>query len=111
VLPKGFHRIRHYGLLAGTMRKDSIALTRKLLAVAAPPENDALEDTRAPCPCCGGHMIVIEAFARWQQPRAPPSTALSIRNSRHDPAWLNLTPPRSRCASGNAAAHAIATGK
>ena len=75
VLPKGFHRIRHYGLLAGTMRKDSIALARKLLAVTPPPEDGATEeppDTRPPCPCCGGHMVVIEAFARWQQPRAPP---------------------------------------
>jgi hypothetical protein len=25
-----------------------------------------------PCPCCGGRMIVIEIFARWRQPRAPP---------------------------------------
>lgn len=76
VLPTGFHRIRHYGLLAGTRRKSNIALARKLLAVAPPPEDNALEDPpdpRPPCPCCGGHMIVIETFARWQQPRAPPS--------------------------------------
>jgi hypothetical protein len=76
VLPRGFHRIRHYGLLAGSSRKDSIALARKLLAVAPPPEEDAVEepiDNRPPCPACGGRMIVIETFARWQQPRAPPS--------------------------------------
>lgn len=82
VLPKGFHRIRHYGLLAGTTRKDSIALARKLLAVPPPPEDDAPDeppDRRPPCPCCGGHMIVIEAFARWQQPRAPPSAIPPIR--------------------------------
>ena len=75
VLPTGFHRIRHYGLLAGTARKDSIALARRLLAVAPTPEKETPEeppDTRPPCPCCGGPMIVIEAFARWQQPRAPP---------------------------------------
>lgn len=78
VLPKGFHRIRHYGLLAGAMRKESIALARKLLAAAPTSEEqeaDEQPDTRPPCPCCGGHMIVIEAFARWQQPRAPPSNA------------------------------------
>lgn len=76
VLPRGFHRIRHYGLLAGTTRKDSIARARKLLAVAPQPDDDTVEeppDTRPPCPCCGGHMIVIETFARWQQPRAPPT--------------------------------------
>lgn len=75
VLPTGFHRIRHYGLLAGGTRKDSLALARRLLAVAPPPEDTAPEeppDTRPPCPCCGGQMVVIEAFARWQQPRAPP---------------------------------------
>ena len=78
VLPQGFHRIRHYGLLVGSARKDGIALARRLLGVAPQAEDDALDDppdVRPPCPCCGGHMIVIEAFARWQQPRAPPSNA------------------------------------
>lgn len=82
VLPSGFHRIRHYGLLAGTKRKDSIELARKLLAVAPPPEDGAVEeqpDTRPPCPCCGGHMVVIETLTRWQQPRAPPSATSLIR--------------------------------
>jgi hypothetical protein len=75
VLPRGFHRIRHYGLLASTARKTSLALARALLDVAPPPDNDAPQeplDARPPCPCCGGHMIVIETFARWYQPRAPP---------------------------------------
>jgi hypothetical protein len=74
VLPRGFHRIRHYGLLAGTARKASLALARDLLAVA-PPDDDTPEeplDPRPPCPCCGGRMVIIEAFARWSQPRAPP---------------------------------------
>jgi hypothetical protein len=75
VLPRGFHRIRHYGLLAGTARKASLALARELLAVAPPPDDDTPEeplDPRPPCPCCGGRMVIIEAFARWSQPRAPP---------------------------------------
>ena len=38
VLPHGFHRIRHYGLLASSARKASIARARELLAVAPPPE-------------------------------------------------------------------------
>ena len=37
VLPRGFHRIRHYGLLASSARKASLALARELLDVAAPP--------------------------------------------------------------------------
>lgn len=81
VLPRGFHRIRHYGLLAASSRKPGLALARKLLNVAAPAEQTAADeppDQRPPCPCCGGHMIVIETFERWQQPRAPP-TVMPIR--------------------------------
>jgi hypothetical protein len=75
ILPPGFHRIRHYGLLAGSARKVSLALARELLDVAAPPDPgdlDEPEDFRRPCPCCGGRMIVIEVFERWKQPRGPP---------------------------------------
>jgi hypothetical protein len=75
ILPRGFHRIRHYGLLAGSARKVSLALARELLDVAAPPDprdSDEPEDFRRPCPCCGGRMIVIEVFERWKQPRGPP---------------------------------------
>ena len=75
VLPRGFHRIRHYGLLASSARKASLARARELLAVAPPPDDDVPDeplDVRPPCPCCGGHMIIIETFERWRQPRAPP---------------------------------------
>ena len=37
VLPKGFHRIRHYGLFASANRADSIATARALLNVAQSP--------------------------------------------------------------------------
>jgi hypothetical protein len=78
VLPKGFHRIRHYGLLASGSRKANIARARQLLG--APPPTVADEpldqreqlDTRPPCPCCGGRMIIIETFQRGMQPRGPP---------------------------------------
>ena len=76
VLPRGFHRIRHYGLLASSTRKASLALARELLEVAQPPDDATPEqpaDPRPPCPCCGGHMIVIATFERWRQPRPPPS--------------------------------------
>ena len=55
VLPKGFHRIRHYGLLAGSAHKDNVALARQLLAVPPPAHDDTTEeplDVRPPCPCC-----------------------------------------------------------
>lgn len=82
VLPRGFHRIRHYGLLAASSRKVSLALARKLLGTAPPVDEttpDDQSDQRPPCPCCGGHMIVIETFKRWQQPRAPPTILVPIR--------------------------------
>jgi hypothetical protein len=75
LLPRGFHRIRHYGLLSASACKASLARARELLAVAPPPDDDMPQqslDAYTPCPCCGGHMIVIETFARWSQPRAPP---------------------------------------
>jgi len=76
VLPHGFHRIRHYGLLASSARKLDIARARELLAVA-PPAAKPVEASqpigwRPPCPCCGGRMRIIEMFERWMQPRAPP---------------------------------------
>ena len=82
VLPRGFHRIRHYGLLAASSRKASLALARKLLEVAPEPDDAAVEepvDPRPPCPCCGGHMVVIETFERWRQPRAPPHAVAPTR--------------------------------
>ena len=81
VLPRGFHRIRHYGLLAGSARKACLERARRLLAVAPPANNEPeeIDDYRPPCPCCGGHMVVIETFARWRQPRAPPAYTSPIR--------------------------------
>ena len=67
VLPRGFHRIRHYGLLASSARKTSLARARQLLNVAPPPHTDPIDeptDVRPPCPCCGGHMVIIETFER-----------------------------------------------
>jgi Putative transposase len=78
VLPHGFHRIRHYRLLASSARKADIARARELLAGApARSEPETVEasqplDWRPPCPCCGGRMRIIETFERWMQPRAPP---------------------------------------
>jgi hypothetical protein len=77
VLPKGFHRIRHYGLLATAGRKANVAFARQLLAVPAtaePEEPAPPPDPRPPCPCCGGRMVVIEIFQRAAQARAPPAS-------------------------------------
>jgi hypothetical protein len=84
VLPKGFHRIRHYGSFASGNRTANIARTRQLLGVAPSiVENEeqkpaAQDDPRVlPCPCprCGGRMIVIEIFARGCEPTYRPTSA------------------------------------
>ena len=85
VLPKGFHRIRHYGLLASAGCKANIARARELMATPMPhveppaaqdtADPDLVTDHRPPCPCCGGRMIIVEVFARGGAPRGPPSGA------------------------------------
>jgi Putative transposase/Transposase zinc-binding domain len=93
VLPKGFHRIRHYGLLARPSCADNIARARELLAVPTPQHHNADADAvnpndppnpSHPCPCCGGRMITIEIFERGSTPRHQPTgpvTAIRIDTS------------------------------
>jgi hypothetical protein len=76
VLPKGFHRIRHYGLLASGVKADNLALARKLLDVAPPVPEDAASEPDAPvepCPCCGSAMRIIEVFKAGEPPRHRPT--------------------------------------
>jgi hypothetical protein len=77
VLPTGFHRIRHYGLLANAGRKQHLALARELLKVPAPPpaESDPPAASAPPtfvCRHCGAPMIVIQMLPRPRHIRAPP---------------------------------------
>jgi len=93
VLPKGFHRIRHYGLLASGTKTETIARARELIDAATPaqtahkqqaPDRTAATDKpNHPCPCCGGHMSIIETFERGSTPRyrPPPPTAVRIDTS------------------------------
>lgn len=83
ILPKGFHRIRHYGLFANGNRATNIARARALLSVHMPTKDEAdnVEDAspdetrilNLPCPCCGGRMIIIEVFAAGMEPKHRPS--------------------------------------
>jgi hypothetical protein len=91
VLHKGFHRIRHYGLLASATCKANIARARELIAMPVPvtdppaehddadPAAGVAADHRPPCPCCGGRMIIVETFERCGAPRAPPSPDTGVR--------------------------------
>ena len=80
VLPRGFHRIGHYGLLTTAGRKLNIARARELLAVPMAVETPAPDGSdspapKPPCPCCGGRMIVIDIFEPTFRARAPPASS------------------------------------
>jgi len=87
VLPGGFHRIRHYGLLANSGRRNNLKRARELLIDKTDDEeandNGVIENTKSNeiseplqatyiCPDCGSPMVIIECFERGQLPRAPP---------------------------------------
>ena len=80
VRPSGFHRIRHYGLLANANRKTHILTARELLhqpapIVAADPTTTGSVKPTFVCRHCGAPMLVIETFARAQHIRGPPAAA------------------------------------
>src|SRR6516162_7378769 len=93
VLPNGFHRIRHYGLLASATCKANLARAKELIAAPLPSIDpatehddqnlaaDAAPDRCPPCPCCGGRMIIVESFGRGGQPRAPPSPQDAVKTA------------------------------
>ncbi len=86
VLPAGFQRIRHYGLLANRHRAVKLTRCRQLLAEPTPVVEapDVPLDYRdryqlltgkslRDCPKCGhGHMACIETFLPGTLPRGPP---------------------------------------
>jgi hypothetical protein len=86
VLPRGQHRIRHYGFFGNGNRAANIERIRELLGAKTPDKehanDDTIDDTEQPprilglpCPCCGGQLIIVETIAPAQHPRAPPETA------------------------------------
>ena len=92
VLPDGFHRIRHYGFLAGAARADTVARIRDMIdhvhpteEVAQPTVDEQLGDDNVrtdtgkerACPCCGGRMTLIERFVRGAAPQTPSAAAWS----------------------------------
>jgi hypothetical protein len=80
VLPSGFHRIRHYGLIANNARKDNLARARELLQVApvaASVDDSTIEPSECVrptfvCSHCGAPMVIIQTLIRQRAIRAPP---------------------------------------
>jgi hypothetical protein len=80
VLPRGFHRIRHYGLLANAGRREHLANARELLQVVPAAAEPTSLETPVPnvtppfvCRHCGAAMFIVEVFARGEPIRAPPT--------------------------------------
>jgi len=84
VLPGGFHRIRHYGLLANARRRCNLATARKLLHQPAPavahfseaPTGTGHAQPTFRCRHCGAPMLILETFARIPHIRGPPVSAV-----------------------------------
>jgi hypothetical protein len=77
VLPSGFRRIRHYGLLANGHRASKLTICRSLLDLDNEPISGDLRDQsratwssfdRPACPCCGGRMMIVEILSRTPLP-------------------------------------------
>ena len=89
ILPRGFHRIRYYGLFANHIRVKNVQRLRQLIrdesvidtrvndtsVDAQETQTDAADNHPATstylCKSCGAPMIIIETFQK-QRPRAPP---------------------------------------
>src|SRR6201997_3271767 len=110
-LPDGFHRIRHYGLFANANRANNMALARRLLAVPDPTpssrasdhaENGRDDQDWNACPCCGGRVIIVEAFEAGCQPRFWPLPSISIAHEQHPVVTAPIAPPvRRQYPAGN----------
>ena len=82
LLPKGFVRIRHFGILANRRRATLLPLCLQLLGAlplsSTEPETSVVQPGSPLwlCPQCGGPMVVIEKLTAAQlQLRSPPSLA------------------------------------
>ena len=84
VLPSGFQRIRHYGLLANRHREPKLQTCRQLLMAPPPEPRSAPADYRdryqrltgvslLQCPCCkAGIMVRVEVLLPQSRSRGPP---------------------------------------
>jgi hypothetical protein len=97
VLPSGFVKIRHYGFLSNRLRREKLAVARRLLGVKEEPspspvaaeDSLAVDDASATavdavrtCPVCGqGAMVVVERL-----PKSLPIVRDSIAAGHNRPA-------------------------
>jgi Putative transposase len=81
ILPKGFHRIRHYGLLARRRTKAATPVQDPQPQTNqdhAPAGTEAINEPVHPCPCCGSPMVIIETFEAGSTPRNRPTASTTV---------------------------------
>jgi hypothetical protein len=80
ILPKGFVRIRHYGILSGSTKHIHIPQIRDQLGVAGPKQKEARKlEPYNPllCPCCKTEtMVTLQILPK----RGPPASAIRSKN-------------------------------
>jgi hypothetical protein len=81
VLPRGFHRIRHYGLLAGSARKASLAPARELLNVTAQPDDSPDEPGGLPA----AMPLLWRTHDRHRDVRTPETAARTAGSDGYEP--------------------------
>jgi Putative transposase/Transposase zinc-binding domain len=83
VLPGGFHRIRHYGLLANGSRRADLGRVREALQVQTQPASVDAEPAATPvgssapafvCRHCGRALRLVHTFQRAEVIRGPPAS-------------------------------------
>ena len=87
-LPPGFHRIRHFGFLAGPRRQQNLALCRRLLDMppASPPTDEPTDyrdrfealtgQSLRRCPACGCEtMATVDTIRPGGEPPPPEDTS------------------------------------
>ena len=90
ILPPGFTRIRHYGILSSASKKKSLIQIRSSLKVNPAPNKQSKKKWQeivfermgikpGVCNCCQGKMQIIQTFPNrfHQRQRAPPEKHLS----------------------------------
>jgi len=78
VLPRGFHRIRHYGLFANAERSEKLNRARVLLGqpprtvIAEPRTEKPSVPCSYTCPACGTAMLIVRVLLPQRTARGPP---------------------------------------
>lgn len=87
-LPRGFMRIRHYGILANRSRRENLTLCRSLLANnanrparAEPSPEQSVREHHFPCPKCSHTSTLIIAVV-------PPARVGPVNSSTYHPMLL-----------------------